>query len=68
MKKMKLTAIVLATVFPLGVTGAAGAPRLEIPESIFDFGYVPQNAVISHVFWLKSTGDDTLRILNIKPG
>ncbi len=47
---------------------AQGAPRLTIPESVFDFGYVPQNSTISHVFWLYSTGDDTLKIINIKPG
>ena len=43
-------------------------PQLTIPESIFEFGYVPQYSTISHVFWLHSTGDDTLRILKIVPG
>ena len=45
-----------------------GAPRLTLPESEFDFGYVPQNSTISHVFWLYSTGDDSLKILSVKPG
>jgi hypothetical protein len=43
-------------------------PKLTIPDSIFDFGYVPQNSEISHVFWLHSTGSETLKILNVKPG
>ncbi len=43
-------------------------PRMDIPESSFEFGYVPQYSTISHVFWLHSTGDDTLRIDSIKPG
>ena len=50
-----------------GVTVQA-APRLTMPVSTFDFGYVPQNSGISHVFWLKSAGDDTLRILKVVPG
>ncbi len=51
------------------VAGSAwGAPRLTMPESDFDFGYVPQNSTISHSFWLFSTGDDTLKILKVVPG
>lgn len=47
---------------------ASAAPRLTIPESTFNFGYVPQNAKISHDFWLHSTGDDTLKIIKVVPG
>jgi len=47
---------------------AHSAPRLTMPETIFDFGYVPQNATVSHYFWLYSTGDDTLKILSVRPG
>lgn len=43
-------------------------PRLAIPETEFDFGYVPQKAKISHDFWLHSTGTDTLRIVKVSPG
>ncbi len=43
-------------------------PRLEFSEESFEFGYAPQQSTISHVFWLHSTGDDTLRILKIVPG
>ncbi|UCD17453.1 MAG: DUF1573 domain-containing protein [Candidatus Zixiibacteriota bacterium] len=42
--------------------------RLAIPDPDFDFGYVPQHAKVSHVFWLHSTGDDTLKITNIIAG
>lgn len=49
-------------------TAAVSAPRLTIPESAFNFGYVPQNSKVSHQFWLLSTGDDSLRILKIVPG
>lgn len=42
--------------------------RLEIPEPEFDFGFVPQNSKVSHVFWLHSAGTDTLKIVKVNPG
>lgn len=52
----------------LAVSPVFGAPELTLPETSFDFGFVPQNAKISHVFWLYSTGDDTLKVIRVKPG
>ena len=46
----------------------SSAPRLVIPETNFNFGFVPQNAKVSHVFWLHSMGEDTLQILKVIPG
>ena len=43
-------------------------PRLTIPESKFDFGFVPQHSVVSHAFPLYSTGGKTLKITKIVPG
>jgi hypothetical protein len=43
-------------------------PNLKIPESTYNFGYVPQNAKISHSYWLYSTGEDTLIIEKVSPG
>ncbi len=48
--------------------GVDAAPRLTFSDSLFNFGYVPQNSKVSHVFWLYSTGDDTLRIIKVSPG
>ena len=42
--------------------------RLEVPVTSFDFGYVPQGSSISHTFWLKNVGLDTLRIADVRPG
>jgi len=61
--------ILAAAVLCLLLTGSASAaPRMTISESMFDFGFAPQNSKISHDFWLYSTGDDTLKILKVKPG
>jgi hypothetical protein len=46
----------------------ASQPRLEVPETSFNFGYVPQGVSISHRFWLLNTGGDTLFIQDVKPG
>ena len=58
----------VATLFILGAGAVCAAPRLVIPETTFNFGYAPQNAKITHEFWLKSSGDDTLKILKVTPG
>lgn len=42
--------------------------KIDLPQTEFDFGYVPQESTISHVFWIKSVGLDTLRILEVRPG
>ncbi len=47
---------------------AYAEPQLSIPEASFDFGYAPQNSTISHVFWLHSTGTDSLKIIKVSPG
>jgi Protein of unknown function (DUF1573) len=43
-------------------------PVLEIPAPDFDFGGVATNSTVSHYFWFKSTGTDTVRIEQIKTG
>lgn len=51
-----------------GVSAATAAPKLGISEENFDFGYVPQNAKVSHVYWLKAEGTDSVKIANVVPG
>lgn len=46
---------------------ASGA-KLEVPEPTFDFGYEPQHTKVTHVYWLKNSGTDTLRITDVRPG
>ncbi len=52
---------------PVSEALVSGA-RLTMPETEFDFGYAPQNAKISHDFWLHSSGTSTLEILKVNPG
>lgn len=48
-------------------TAFAGA-KLDISSTTFDFGIIPQVGKVSHTYYMKSTGTDSLRILGIKPG
>ncbi len=59
---------VILTVVLLMSAAGSSAPRLMIVEDAFDFGFVPQHSKVSHVFWLRSTGDDSLKILKVQPG
>ena len=60
--------LVLLALLLLSAAVVQAAPRMTIHEDSFDFGYVPQNSKISHVFWLYSTGDDSLIIKRVVPG
>lgn len=43
-------------------------PAIDIPDHEFNFGKTLQQVGLSHSFWIKSVGDDTLRIIKIVPG
>lgn len=66
--KKNTTISALAVAILILAVSAYAAPRLIMEHSTFDFGYAPQNSSISHDFWLKSAGTDTLRILKVVPG
>jgi hypothetical protein len=63
MKKSLAILIALLALVPISVAG----PRIQVPEVHWDFGAVPPNSVVSHAYWVKNIGDDTLRI-TAKPG
>jgi len=66
---MRLRSISLATILILSfVSSAFSGPDIEIPEATFNFGKVMQQKVLTHTFWIKSIGDDTLRLTSIWPG
>lgn len=52
----------------LAINTVVASPKLELSENIFEFGFVPQNSKISHVFWLYNDGDETLKITKVVPG
>jgi hypothetical protein len=67
MKRLAYTTLTLAIAALLSST-ALGAPLMHLPEKEFDFGYVPQNSKVSHVFMIYNNGDDSLKIEKVVPG
>jgi hypothetical protein len=67
MKRIVIIIVVLVGL-SMSVTVVQGTPRMTLPETEFNFGFVPQNSKVSHVFWVHSTGDEELKILRVKPG
>ncbi len=68
MKVLKALSAALLTVVICSASAVIAAPRMVLEETTFNFGYVPQNAKISHDFWLLSKGEDSLIILKVVPG
>jgi archaellum component FlaG (FlaF/FlaG flagellin family) len=44
----------------------AGTPKIEFSERIWDFGRIPQNSTVTHIFWIKNVGSDTLKGISVK--
>ena len=45
---------------------ASGAPRIEFPELVHDFGKASQNQSLKHSFTFKNTGSGVLNITNVR--
>ncbi len=41
--------------------------KVQVGEVSFDFGHMPNDASVSHSYWLHSRGEDSLKILRVKP-
>jgi hypothetical protein len=50
-----------------GPGDSAKEPRVRVADEIFDFGFAPQKSLMSHVFWLKNAGGQTLEITKLIP-
>lgn len=65
-ERFLLIPVFLILVFAFTQTGLqAGGAKLQISETSWDFGRAPQSSALSHSFWLKNVGTDTLRALNV---
>lgn len=70
-KIMKTMTILVAAAAWLGATSvavqAAGTPKLQFEQTVYDFGQTSQVASVSGVFKYKNTGDAILKIEPPKP-
>jgi hypothetical protein len=56
---------IIGLILILSVSGFT-QPNLSVPVEHFNFGFTPQNSMVSYKFWLHSNGTDTLKIMNVK--
>jgi len=42
--------------------------RIFLPDTRWDFGYVPKGSSVSHIFQIKNIGEDTLIIVRVRSG
>lgn len=70
-KKIDVPAMPQESLKVAGPKGVAelqkGRGKLFVKENIWDFGFVSQDAKISHEFFIQNVGDDTLFVERIKP-
>lgn len=43
-------------------------PKAFMAENNWDFGKFPEGSIVSHTYWLKNIGTETLRIIKVRPG
>lgn len=58
----------LAATATKGIPASTYSGKMQLSEDFFDFGYLPRSSKVSHIFWLKNVGNDSLEIISIKPG
>ncbi len=44
------------------------APKIELAQDYWYFGYMIPEAIVHHDFWIRNVGSDTLKILKVEPG
>jgi hypothetical protein len=59
---------ILALIFTLLPIIAMAGPKIQVLETHWEYGNIPQNCVVTHAYQIKNIGDDTLRIADVKPG
>jgi hypothetical protein len=75
MKGLRAKSLILMGVFFFGLSVPILAQeeklsraRIFLPDTRWDFGYVPKKGSVSHIFQVKNIGEDTLIIVRVRPG
>ncbi|MCK4856933.1 MAG: hypothetical protein KAT58_03090 [candidate division Zixibacteria bacterium] len=67
MKRVPLTVILILLLCSM-LSAQRRGPKVLAAESWFNFGYTPQQAKVSHTYWIHNLGTDTLRVFKIESG
>ena len=66
--KQRSAVVFLLLLMSMVVSAVSAQPGIRIPGESFDFGRTAQYAVVSHRFWIHSTGNQPLVITKVVPG
>lgn len=58
----------ITIIITIGSVFAGDSPRATIKPAAFDFGWLPQKAKVSYVFYIHNEGENPLTVTKIKPG
>lgn len=53
---------------PSSPIASAKVPNVEVPEMVYKFSGIYEDALVTHDFVIKNTGDAQLDIVSVKPG
>jgi hypothetical protein len=75
MKRLGAKSLILLGVFLFGLyvlvlaqTEKLSKARIFLPDTRWDFGYIPQGGSVSHIFKVRNIGEDTLIIVRVRAG
>ncbi|KPK77288.1 MAG: hypothetical protein AMJ89_02720 [candidate division Zixibacteria bacterium SM23_73] len=75
MKRVGAKSLIVLGVFLFGLYALVLAQkeklskaRIFLPDTRWDFGYIPKGGSVSHVFKVRNIGEDTLIIVRVRPG
>ncbi|MFH2054605.1 MAG: DUF1573 domain-containing protein [bacterium] len=65
-----LLVLLLAVGLAVGMTAQTESPIHQVvrDELRFDFGFMPDQAEVTHTFWLHNRSTDSIRVESVKPG
>ena len=64
---LKRAILMMALIFPSSsIAAVSGGAKIFIPEIVWEFGRIPEGSVVSHVYWIKNIGTDSLKITEVK--
>ena len=64
---LKLVLSMMILIFtPLPALAEGGGAKIFLPQTVWEFGRIPEGSEVSHVYPIKNIGTDTLKITEIK--
>jgi len=64
---LKWAILMMVLIYPSSSMAAdSGGAKIFVPEIVWEFGRIPEGSVVSHAYWIKNIGTDTLKITGVK--